>query len=105
MKEKGPSYIVPIPTEYLPRFKSNSSRAWQSFGSFAQHSDAPYFDNIRRISESVSERENPFLDDSYTFKSWFTCEDNFYRYMHIDLGLTGDACGIAMCHIADWTHP
>lgn len=94
--------IINIPLEYLDPFQADASKAWQSFGNFAQHSDAPYFENVAAISESIKSYPNPFIDNSYTFESWWQCEDDFYRFMHIDLAQTGDACGVSMWHIPFW---
>jgi len=102
VQEKAPSFVVTIPTEYLDQFESDATKAWESFGSFAQHSSAPYFENISRVHRAVSAEVNPFDNDTYTFSPLFMCVDQNYRYMHVDLALNKDACCISMCHVSDW---
>lgn len=48
------------------------------------------------------ERENPFDDISMVFNEDFYPDEktsDLNRYIHVDLGGTGDACGFSMCHI------
>lgn len=98
----NPEHLRLIPIEYEKDFRDDPRIAWQSFGDVGMQSDYPYFENLKAIHDAVYPRENPFWADQMAFIEEFSCEDKYLRFMHVDLAVSGDACGIAMCHIPDW---
>lgn len=96
--------IIQIPIEFLSDFKRDPITAWQSFGDRPRDSESPYFENRKAVHAMVDmDRPNPIGDD-LQIDPGFRCVDEFYRFMHIDLGQKRDACGISMCHVSDWAH-
>ena len=100
--ENNEQHIIDVPIEYLERAKSDGRIFWQSYGSFPLRSSSPYFENLNKIKESVFNRHNPFNHDTWKFDNEFRCEDDFIRFIHVDLGQKKDACGFSMCHVNNW---
>jgi hypothetical protein len=103
-KSNKPTHIVPIPTEYEADFKADPIVSWQSWGDEGHHADFPYFTNPSKIHEAIVNRSNPFDEETLSFDNDFICNENdrHLRFIHTDLGLVHDSCGISMCHISDW---
>lgn len=85
-----------IPGEYRKSFISNVEKAKRDFGAIPSLT-LEAFDRDSQIIERECnyDRENP-VDKNGRFKDWFKCEDDENRYIHIDLGLKKDACGLCM---------
>jgi len=98
----NPEHLLWVPIEFLDDFEKDARIAWQSFGDQGLHSDFPYFENIRAIHKAVTTRSNPFNAETLTFDPDFKCNDEYLRFMHVDLAVKNDACGIAMCHIPEF---
>lgn len=95
-------HIVEVPIEFYENFRDDPVTAWQSYGSIPRESEFPYFEDRRAVHDMVDkDRLNP-LNDRLEFVPDFLCADDNYRFMHIDLGWTHDACGISMCYVSDW---
>ncbi len=100
--ELNEQHIVDVPIEYINRAKSDGRIFWQSHGSYPLRSSSPYFENLNKLRECVFDRPNPFNSDTWKFDDEWHCDDDFIRFIHVDLGQTGDACGFSMCHISKW---
>jgi hypothetical protein len=97
-----PKKIIEIPIEFLPDFLGDPISAYQSYGCWPRESEFPYFNDRHAVHACIDKsRKNP-LNDNLEFDSDFVCRDDNYRFMHIDLGHTRDACGISMCYVSDW---
>lgn len=96
------SHIIKVPIEYYERAKKDPRTFWQSHGSYSLRSSSPYFESLDNIRATISPRKNPFNDKIMKFDDDFICEDDFIRFMHVDLGQKFDACGISMCCIKNW---
>lgn len=103
MKEQAASLIIDVPIEFYEDFKLDPLIAWTSYGDRPLHSKFSYFEDKAAIYDMVErDRVNPFDSETFLFDDDFVCKDNFYRFIHVDLAISGDAAGIAMCHVPDW---
>ena len=64
---------------------------------------SPFIRDTGKLYAAVSKtRRSPviLIEDTPKLPDGFICTDNFYRFMHIDLSISGDAIGMAMCHVS-----
>ena len=88
-----------IPIEYLPYAIKNPELFAQEFLSFPSGAINPFFRDIQKITDCVhKDRKNPIDEDTYAFHPEWKAQDDFPRYMHIDLARNQDAVGLAMSH-------
>ena len=98
------SQIEEIPMMYYDDFKKNPEGSKRDLGGWPSDAISSYVTNPSQITEIVNfDREDP-VAGPYTFKKWFgPMNPNVWHTIHIDLAITGDACGIAMGHPEGWT--
>lgn len=87
--------------ELKPNFLRDPENFIRDIACISTEAVSPFFRNREAISSVTKTwRHNPFNDGTLTFDDEWRCsdEDNAWRYMHIDLGVNHDACGISMCH-------
>ena len=89
-------YSVPI--EYKVEAERNWERFKRDYMAIPSLALEPYFKQWELVEACIDcNRRHPLNKDG-TFSEWFKpIKDKLY-YMHIDLSLTTDATGIAMCH-------
>lgn len=94
------SKIIEIPIPYLDDFKKNPEGSKRDLAGLPSETIEPFFENPDIIEERCNyERANPVINDmTFEFKSWFRPISRTWHAMHIDLAVTGDACGIALGH-------
>jgi hypothetical protein len=92
--------IVEIPIPYLDDFKKNPEGSKRDLGGWPSETISPLFDNPEIIEERCNYmRSNPVIDDmTFSFRPWFGPISNSWHVVHIDLAITGNACGIALGH-------
>lgn len=56
-----------------------------------------YFREPERVRAAFYYGDDPMNDDG-TWKPWFNGTDGFPRFLHVDLGLKRDRCGLVMVH-------
>ena len=89
-----------IPIEYQADFERNPARAIRDLAARPTSTLTAYFSDPQALEACAEERESP-LDHRGELKEWFRAEDNAPRFVHVDLGLRRDACGIAVCHLEE----
>ena len=102
--------IVEVPIELLSIAKANEVEFIRTLGCWPLTSISRFFkdkeavSNCMKDAKSVSgKRTNFYMGKRYNFyHSFYPGKDDYFnRYIHIDLGLTKDRCGIAMCHVPE----
>jgi len=100
-----------IPNKYKRDFEKNPEKSWRDLGGIASLALEPYMKNWTAVENCLIER-SPVKDDqgvetikiSHPFDEFGRLKASFKGfsgrkyYLHIDLGLTHDACGMAMGH-------
>lgn len=91
--------IKKIPMMYYEDFKKNPEGSKRDLGGWPSDSVSSFIANPSVIQENINyKREDP-VKGPYKFKKWFgPVNPKAWHTIHIDLGITGDACGIAMGH-------
>jgi hypothetical protein len=91
--------IVEIPMPYYDDFKKNPEGSKRDLGGWPSDSITPFFENPEIIEERCNySRVSPYDEITREFKSWFGPISHTWHAVHIDLALTGNACGIALGH-------
>lgn len=95
-------YIL-VPIILYEEAQKNPEVFLRNRANVAVDSIRPYLRNTAVLNKCVNMKlKTPFLPSLMKFADDFICEDDFYRYMHVDLSINGDAIGIAMSHIPGW---
>lgn len=91
--------IVEIPIPYLDDFKKNPEGAKRDLGGWPSDTITPFFENPEIIEERCNyNRKDPYIEETREFKPWFGPISKGWHAVHIDLAISGDACGIALGH-------
>jgi len=86
-------------------FRANVTKAFRDFGAHPSGTIQAFLENPRIMLESHNQlrKEEP-VDSMGRFKDWFRPIDrDAFHSIHIDLAISGDACGFAMGHNAGYT--
>lgn len=87
-----------IPNRYFDEFERNPDKAWRDLGARPSLVLEPYIKQYNLVTACVdAELRNPELGP-FLLAEWFKGDPRFTYYIHIDIGITRDACGIAMSH-------
>lgn len=91
-----------IPMDFRSAFTENAEKAMRDFACKPSLALEPFDRDAQVVVRNINkEREDPLRPDG-SFKDWFSCDDGYWRYFHIDLAKTKDACGIAVGHQEGW---
>lgn len=97
----NPANLIDIPIELVNQFLTNPLNSLRDYASIPTDAIHPFFRNYDKLDKCLLDY-NPFNPETRMFAEGFQCEDNHYRYMHIDLSIVGDGVGISMCHIPEF---
>lgn len=90
-----------IPKKYEKDFIKNPEKAWRDLGAKPSLSLEPYFKQWDLVEKCIDkEMEAPFNKAGQLSPNFKGKEGRRY-YIHVDLGLVHDACGLAMGHYSD----
>ena len=94
-----------IPIEFYEEFQRDAQRASRDLAAMPLGAYHALFVDMAPLYQACSEKlEHPVIDEHLQLADWFRNEgDARPRYVHVDLGLRHDACGIAMA-VADVTN-
>ncbi len=87
-----------VPVEYERDFKRNPQRALRDLAARPTDALEAFFSDPEAIEAACDPQMQCPLDETGRWADWFRAPDNLPRYVHIDLGITRDACGIAMAY-------
>lgn len=97
---------IRIPLSLKANFLRDPENFIRDIAAISTESVNPFIRRKAKIldwEERSKKFSNPFDEDALIFDEDFGADDEFNRYMHIDLGLTKDAVGISMCHVPYFT--
>jgi len=86
-------------------FVSSVTKAYRDFGARPSPTLNPFFEAPKVVIERYNkDRTNDPISKNGSIENWLTPQDqNAFHAIHIDLALTGDACGFALGHNAGTT--
>ena len=87
-----------VPVEYEADFRRNPQRALRDLAAQPTEAYCAYFSDAEALEACVEESLGEALDAGGRWREGFRAPDRLPRYVHVDLGLKHDACGIAMAH-------
>jgi len=90
-----------VPVEYRAEFRRNQLRAMRDLGARPAEAFEPFFPDAEVLERAVDETLPRPIDEHGVLDAGFRPTGRCGRYIHVDLGLKRDACGIAMAHCAD----
>jgi len=81
-------------------FRANVTKAYRDFGARPSSVIHGFFENPKILMERINrERKDDPIDRLGRFKEWFKPLTYFPSHcIHVDLALSGDACGLSMGH-------
>ncbi|MCD6360831.1 MAG: hypothetical protein J7M38_08180 [Armatimonadetes bacterium] len=87
-----------VPVEYRAEFARNEQRALRDLAALPAEAFVPFFPDTTVLERAIDEdMRHPFDAAGRLRADWQpTCEAEYY--VHVDLALSKDACGIAMAH-------
>jgi len=87
-----------VPIEYREEFERNEHRAMRDLAAQPLEAFAPFFPDAETLERAIDPGlQHPF-DEVGSLAANFRPSDAAPRYIHVDLGVSRDACGVAMAH-------
>ena len=90
--------MIKIPLRYKYDFEKNPDKSWRDYGAVASMVLEPYFKQFDLVMKCVDKECQCPINEYGVIADWFKGKPSYYYYIHVDLALTTDACGIAMAH-------
>lgn len=87
-----------VPVEYRAEFQRNQLRALRDLAARPAEAFSPFMPDTRVLERAVDTAMKPAVDELGRLATDFVPEGQWPRYIHVDLGLRRDACGIAMAY-------
>lgn len=87
-----------VPVEYEPEFRRNRLRALRDLGARPAEAFVPFIADAQVLERAVDASVVCPLDEYGKLRAKMGAPDPRPRYVHVDLGLKRDACGIAMAY-------
>jgi len=86
-----------IPVEYREEFSRDAHKAMRDLAAVPQGAYHALFVDMAPLQQACDDSlRHPVIDEHLQLKEFFRPDDSRPRYIHVDLGLRHDACGIAM---------
>jgi intein/homing endonuclease len=98
LKHPKKNLICKIPNRYEYDFKINPEKAWRDFGSVPSMVLEPYFKQFDLVRKSVDTMVQNGMLPHGVLREDFRPKPGATYFIHIDLALVSDACGVAMAH-------
>lgn len=93
-----------VPVEHRRDFELNPQKALRDLGAVPSRALCPYLLDTDALQRAVDAGLRHPVNADGRLAEWFRPDSREPRFVHVDLGLTRDACGIAMAtfrHVAD----
>lgn len=106
----GRDQLIEIPNAYRKDFQNNPEKALRDHAGVPPIVGAAFISMVDRVEACRDSWHSRFgVDESPVesnavkpiFKPWFSATDTLKRVMHVDIGLTSDALGMAMGHVRE----
>ena len=88
-----------IPVEFEPEFARNQLRAMRDLGARPAEAFEPFLPNASVLERAVDRELERATDERGRLRDDWRPTGRFARYVHVDLALKKDACGVAMAHL------
>jgi hypothetical protein len=85
-----------VPVEYEAEFRRNPQKAKRDLAALPGTAFQPYFVDMTPVEQACDVRLRHPVEAHGALAAWFRPEDREARFVHVDLGLRRDACGVAM---------
>jgi hypothetical protein len=85
-----------VPMDFYEVAMTNPERFMRDFGAKPSLALEAFDRDPEIVERACNYRRKSPVDELGRFKDWFKAPDSEPRYIHIDLGLRKDACGLAM---------
>lgn len=86
-----------VPVEYRDEFERNPMRALRDLGARPAEAFTPFLPDAELLERAVDQAIEQPIDAHGRLRAGIA-PGRWPRYVHVDLGLTRDACGLAMAH-------
>lgn len=103
---KHPGKLMRIPTEYRSAFDTDLLGAVRDIAGVSTLAHAPYFTNVEKVGQAfnrapslLSRQVCDFKETKVAFYPEKIANKDQPRFAHIDLGVTHDSAGVAVCHV------
>lgn len=102
--------VIEIPNAYRKDFQNNPEKALRDHAGIPPIVGAAFISMVDRVEacrdlwhQRFGVAESPTLPNpaAPVFHNWFSATDTLRRVMHVDIGLTSDALGMAMGHVRE----
>ncbi|MGC9319024.1 MAG: hypothetical protein ACP5KN_13405 [Armatimonadota bacterium] len=87
-----------VPVEYRPEFNRNTLRALRDLAARPAEAFEPFIPDATVLERAIDDDLAEPFDERGRLLPDYRAEDREARFIHVDLGLSRDACGIAMAH-------
>ncbi|HEY3398192.1 MAG TPA: hypothetical protein VGM19_11110 [Armatimonadota bacterium] len=87
-----------VPVEYREDFERNPERALRDLAARATASYCAWFSEPALLTACVDSARTPALAAGDRWRPDLRAPDRLPRFLHVDLGLRHDACGLALVH-------
>lgn len=115
LDENGQSLFRLVPVNFLESFKTDIIKGLQDVCGVSVNSVGRLFSARRYYNACIDpDLSHPFIQENFVLSTgsevkgieflrsdWKPRHPEKLRYCAVDMALTGDSCGVAMCHIAD----
>jgi len=92
--------VINVPVVLRQRFEHDPAGSLRKWAAESVQAISPFFHEIDSLINSIDKKRiNPFNDVSLRFHPDFRCDNNYSRYVHIDLASKHNAIGICMVHV------
>ena len=88
-----------IPVEFQPEFERNQLRAMRDLGARPAEAFEPFFSDATVLERAIDPALERATDERERLRGDWRPDGRWPRYVHVDLALKKDACGIAMAHL------
>lgn len=98
--EIGDAVAIPNIPFLWKAFNANPTKAWRDFGAKASSAIKPFFESSKCIFDCINKERSKDPWKGGKFAEWFKPIYKGPHFIHVDLGLTGDAAALCMSHPA-----
>lgn len=100
--------VVDVPVEYKHEFESDMMNALREIAGISTLARYPYINNVEAIAASMADPEiescfgeewTDFVDNKLNVYPSCFIDPTEPRFVHVDLGLTGDSAGVAIGYV------
>lgn len=92
--------ILKIPHDFIDLARKDPREFARNFCNVPSGTISPFFHDIAKVlSFTDYSLKNPFNSETMQFDPKWECKDDFYRYLHLDIGIKNNAFGVSMCHV------